>query len=137
MSVADYLEPLNPIIVDHNTVVRNHNVYTHLGCVLLRCMIGAAIISSNNGSNDVGMGWVIFCIIVAIIFASKYISYSSKNTVVWKTYLRTVISYSLAGAGIYNGYNKQAGLLVIVDALMGLQSRHMAFVASHIVKNSK
>jgi hypothetical protein len=54
--------------------------------------------------------------------------------VVWKVYLRTIIIYAIVGISIYHDKYNQAGLLVMVDAVMGLQSRHMAFIASHIAE---
>ena len=47
---------------------------------------------------------------------------------VWKVYLRTVLFYAIVFFLVTkyeNKYNNVAGTLIIVDALMGLQSRHM------------
>jgi hypothetical protein len=128
-----WLEPLDPNVIDYGTLSSNHNVYTHLGCVVLRCIIGGLIIFSQSyGNKKIKSMWIVLCAIVVIIFTSKYIAFSASNKVVWKTYLRTIITYSIAGACIYVNKYDHAGLLVIVDALMGLQSRHMAFIASNI-----
>lgn len=128
-----YLEPLNPNVIDYGTFSSNNTVYTHLGCVLLRCLLGGLIILSQSyGSKKIKSTWIVLCIIVVIIFTSKYITYSVLNRVVWKTYLRTIIAYSIAGTCLYVNRYDHAGLIIIVDALMGLQSRHMAFIASDI-----
>lgn len=44
----NWREPINPNIIDHTTIVKTHNVYTHLGCILLRCFIGTTIILSQD-----------------------------------------------------------------------------------------
>lgn len=133
-----WLEPLNSNVIDYGTVYTDHNVYTHLGCVLLRCVLGALIILTPSiGIQKFKKIWLVLCMVVFIIFASKYLSYSAQNKVVWKVYLRPIIIYALAGTCIYNDRFDQAGALFIVDALMGLQSRHSAFVCSHINEMNK
>lgn len=133
------LEPLNPNIVDNSTLIKStfhkdHNVYTHLGCVLLRCIIGLTLILhiSPDISSDIKRMLMLFCIIIIIIFSYKFIHNANNNIVVWKTYLRTVIAYSASLALIYKNKYDIAGTIIIIDALMGLQSRHMAFISSYI-----
>lgn len=76
--------------------------------------------------------WIVLCLGVVIMFAARFAKYSAMDQIVWKVYLRTVVAYATAGTLIYNNKYEYAGLLVIVDALMGLQSRHMAFVSTYI-----
>jgi hypothetical protein len=67
---------------------------------------------------------LIICLSVVSIFTYKYIILPN----VWKVYLRTVIVYLLVGLSnlVYKDkYSSVNGTLIIVDALMGLQSRHI------------
>jgi hypothetical protein len=56
------------------------------------------------------------------MFALKF----KNNSNTWKVYLRTTVAYATSALLINNKKNKEAGLLVIADALLGLQSRHTA-----------
>lgn len=133
-----WLEPIDPVVGDTHTVYHSHNIYTHLGCVLLRCIIGILIIwSQSRKSNKFKLGWIILCVLVVIIFLSKFISRAISNEAIWKVYMRTVLSYALAGFAIQHDRYDHAGMIVIVDALMGLQSRHTAFISSYITKQNK
>jgi Na+-transporting NADH:ubiquinone oxidoreductase subunit NqrB len=130
------LELLKSNIVDQNTIFKktfhkDHNVYTHLGCVLLRCVIGAIIILHTKNENTKQI-LMVFCMIIIIMFASKFINNSNNNIVVWKAYLRPVIAYSAALGLIYNDRYDLSGTIIIVEALMGLQSRHDSFISSYI-----
>lgn len=135
-------EPIDPNILDRTTIVKDHNVYTHLGCVLLRCAIGISLILSqtNLSSTNVDMRIIYlllsFCAIVVLWFGSKYIRLIKSNTVVWKAYLRNVIAYTVAGGLIYKKRFDLAGTIMIADALMGVQSRHMAHAMSYIKKDT-
>ncbi len=140
MSQAKYrAEPLDPVVIDPYTIRHDHTVYTHLGCVLLRCAIGGAMIASHTLADKwprvertMFCMWIVLCLGVVIMFAARFAKYSAMDQIVWKVYLRTVVAYATAGTLIYNNKYEYAGLLVIVDALMGLQSRHMAFVSTYI-----
>jgi len=133
------LEPLNPNIADNSTLMKStfhkdHNVFTHLGCVLLRCIIGLTIALNFNSNVDIETKQylMIFCGIIVLMFSYKFIHNANNNIVVWKTYLRTVIAYTVSLGLIYKNRYDLAGSIIIVDALMGLQSRHMAFISSYI-----
>jgi len=129
----NWREPLNPSIIDHTTIVKNHNVYTHLGCILLRCFIGTAIILSQDNKKFQNKwtqnGLIIACIITMIVFTTKH--FTKKNPL-WKVYLRTVIAYGLTALMIHKNKYDIAGTIIITDALLGLQSRHMAHIASYL-----
>ena len=58
--------------------------------------------------------------IIILGFSSKFMN----NSNTWKVYLRTVVAYSTALLFTYNDHYNEAGLVVITDALMGIQSRH-------------
>lgn len=122
-------------LIDMTTIIakqnRRHTEYTHLGCILLRILLGILIyykISIFKNYNFL----MFFYIMVLIAFSNKLIITKNKS---WKVYIRTLIFYSLniiintTDKYKYNKYYKQpnnlAGLFVIFDAIMGLQSRHI------------
>lgn len=122
-------------LIDMTTIIakqnRRHTEYTHLGCILLRILLGILIyykISIFKNYNFL----MFFYIMVLIAFSNKLIITKNKS---WKVYIRTLIFYSLniiintTDKYKYNKYNKQpnnlTGLFVIFDAIMGLQSRHI------------
>ncbi len=105
---------------DNTTMVKNHSTYSHLGCVILRCVLGVLVINKTIPTKIL----LILSLIIAIGFAYKY--FKLKN--VWKVFSRTVIVYAIIAILIlkYNDkYSTVYGILIIVDALMGLQSRHI------------
>lgn len=122
------LEPIDDKIVDHTTALYpKHNVFTHMGCVLLRTTIGLTLMRRNLSPN-IRMTIIRIIIIVIILFGSKYISHTVNQVQTWKVYPRMLITY-IASLYLISQHNEQAaGVLIIVDALMGLQSRHMASV---------
>jgi hypothetical protein len=95
-----------------------HPLKNYLVCIILRIILGLLIF------NNILSNIVIYILtsLILIIFLTKFIN--SKNS--WKVYERTIIIYSLIP---YLTYNKSdhnyAGLLIIFDALLGLQSRHI------------
>lgn len=108
-----------PEIYRDNTTSKNNTQYTHLGCVLLRIGLGSLIILNKIPSTII----LLICIVVVLFFLNKFLKL--KN--VWKVYLRTILVYTLIGiSSIFykEKYNQLSGLLIIVDSLMGLQSRH-------------
>lgn len=122
------LEPIDDKIVDHSTILYpHHNVFTHMGCVLLRTSIGITLMR-NNLSPKTRMSIIYVIIIALIFFGSKYLTQMSHQVLTWKVYPRMLISYSTALYLISQHKEQSAGLIIIMDALMGLQSRHMASV---------
>jgi hypothetical protein len=108
-------------IRDHTTIVKNHTWVSHFGCVLLRTIIGLLIA---NGTIPKG-AIVVLCVLIIVMFSYKFMF----NTGTWKVYLRTVMTYTaVATAQLANipNANTLSGTLVIIDALMGLQSRYTA-----------
>lgn len=65
---------------------------------------------------------IILSLIIVILFIYKF----QTNSKTWKVYLRTVASYSTIAYLLSIQKNKEAGIIAIVDALLGLQSRHTA-----------
>jgi hypothetical protein len=108
------------ILRDNTTIVKNHTLKTHIFCILLRIAIGLMIITNNISKRIIQ----ILSLFVVITFTYKFFKLSN----VWKVYLRTVLSYAVALFLVTkydDKYNNVAGTIIIVDALMGLQSRHI------------
>ena len=120
-------EPIADAIVDKSLILYpNHTIFTHLGCVALRCTLGVVLMHPQL-CRQKRIAFMLLIGVVILIFGYKYIK---QNAVVWKTYPRMLIAYSIALHLLYTGRPQYAGLLIIVDALMGVQSRHMASALS-------
>ena len=109
------------IFQDNTTIIKNHTMKTYIFCVLLRILLGLLIITNKLSKNKI----IILTILIILVFLQKYI----KLPLVWKVYLRTILTYTtvliLTTLNNNNNYNHISGTLIIVDALMGLQSRHI------------
>lgn len=125
-------EPIADELTDHGTILYpNHTVFTHLGCVLLRTFIGIKLISPEPKSDACLRNIIIIMIISMFIFGMKYFSHVIlRDTIYWKCYLRMLVAYSSALCLIFMGQQNFAGLIIITDALMGMNSRHTASVLS-------
>jgi hypothetical protein len=105
---------------DNTTIVKNHTLKTHMFCILLRIIIGLMIITDNLSKSIIQL----LSLFVIITFSYKFF----KLLDIWKVYLRTVLAYSIVlflVTKYNNKYNNIAGTIIIVDSLMGLQSRHI------------
>lgn len=108
-----------------------HTAYTHLFCILIRILIGLLIYYKYSIFKNYYF-IVILYILILLTFGNKL--YITKNRT-WKVYIRTIIFYSLniiinsLDKYKYKIYNNQprniTGLFIIMDAIMGLQSRHI------------
>lgn len=110
---------------------KHHTTSTHLGCVLLRLLLGLLLYFKVHFFKN-----ILFILIISILIIGffSYKLYITKNNT-WKVYIRTLIIYStiiiinLLDKYIYNTYDKQdrniSGILIIIDSIMGLQSRHI------------
>lgn len=116
--------------VDTTTVIKNHTILTHLPCILLRITIGLFLIFYIKNINKLYL--IIFFAIIVVMFSYKFFILPKT----WKNYLRTVLVYSiglivlsisLANENIISTETAGlvSGILLIVDALMGLQTRHI------------
>lgn len=108
-----------PEIFKDTTIVKKHTQYTHLVCVLIRMTLGSLIILNKIPSTLI----LLLSLFIIIVFLNKF--FKLKN--VWKVYMRTVLTYIFVLLFTYfykDKYYNLSGLLIIVDALMGLQSRH-------------
>ena len=123
-------EPIADEIVDKGlSYYPNHTVVTHLGCVVLRTMIGAALI--NPSLTPKRRQSIIFLLLMAmLVFGFKYTKMVMDDIIYWKSYLRMLVAYSAALYMISVKQENCAGVIVIVDALIGLQARHTASALS-------
>ncbi len=128
MSYAKYTMDIRPQFRDTFTWIPNHTALSHLGCVLLRCALGLVLLMEVGGQGMV-WGWIALCAAVVGFFASKLVL--TRNAT-WKVYTRTMLVYVLVAVLLYFEKRDVAGALIVVDALMGLQSRHMARLLSAI-----
>lgn len=122
---ATYLEKNKP-----SWLPEHHTQYTHLFCLLLRIFIGLSILQGKISTQSI----IILCIVILLFFGSKYIS----KTVYWKNYLKTLLTYSIILFLQYNNIenkNTISGLLIIVDALLGQQSRYISTNMSRSAPN--
>lgn len=125
---------LNSLLVDTTTVFykntgKGHPWYTYIWCVILRITIGLVILYVNADSINNNY-LAIYAFIVAFAFFAKFMSVSPT----WKIYLRTVLSYLIIVASYKQPQFKNiAGSMMIVDALMGLQSRLIQGNISRII----
>jgi hypothetical protein len=129
--ISSYLEPIADEIVDKKTArYPNHTIYTHLGCVLIRTLMGLILI--NAASNpQVRSAIIVIMILSLIVFGYKYLTRVVRDgDVMWKAYPRMLVAYSAATYLATTNRPEAAGIILIADALMGAQSRHMASVLS-------
>lgn len=121
----DYLNNNNiPERINDKTTIyyKNYNKYhplkNYLFCVIIRIILGL-IIYNNLLSKTV---IYILSILIIIVFLTKFIN----NNANWKVYERTILLYSLIPYFTYKNNNDISSLLIIIDAVLGLQSRHIA-----------
>lgn len=75
--------------------------------------------------------------IAVILFASKQMQLMFDNKkILWKSYTRMILSYSLAIYFIKSNRKNVAGLLVIIDALIAVQARHTASALSFAIQKN-
>lgn len=107
------------IFKDNSLIIKDYSHNAHLGCVLLRMTIGSLIILNKIPSNYI----LILSLFVIIDKSIRFFKLPN----VWKVYSRPVLIYTFVLIFTYlykEKYNHLSGTLIIVDALMGLQSRH-------------
>jgi len=107
------------ILRDKTTIIKNHTLKTYIFCVLLRISIGLLVIANKIPVTILQ----ILSIFVIVTFLLKFI----KIEKIWKNYLRTVLVYAIILFLITkykSRYIELAGLLIIFDSLMGLQTYH-------------
>lgn len=136
MSEKLQTEQLADNIVDHTTKIPNHPMMHHLECILLRCTI-AFILVIFHDHKYVKYAGLILCILVIILFGSKYLSFYKNDIITWKHYPTTIIAYVCASVFIALNKQELAGLLIIADALAASRMRHSAFISSYLLATTK
>ena len=108
----------------------NHTMLTHLGCVLIRTCMGVAL--TNPTLSHKARTRIIFIMLMAIfVFGMKYINkIVLEGNLMWKFYPRMIAIYSVALYLILKKRESLAGILVIVDAMIGFQTRHTSSVVT-------
>ncbi len=124
-------ERLNDLTTVFEKNKKHHTTLTHLGCVLLRILLGLLIYFKVKFFKNPIFLFILYTIIISL-FSYKLVI--TKNQT-WKVYLRTILLYliniiiNLLDKYKYKIYDNQirnvSGLLIILDGIMGLQSRHI------------
>jgi hypothetical protein len=109
-------------LIDKTTIYRKHTVWTHLFCVLLRIALGISVILNKTSSDFII--WLAYF----VIFTFGYKFLYNNNT--WKVYGRTMLIYTIVLFFI-NTNRDISGIFIIIDALMGFQSRHTATIINN------
>lgn len=109
---------------DSTTFLPNHTVWAHFVCVAIRCLVALYFWKVYEPDRD-RLAVTILCIAILFVFTYKYVFVKS-----WKVFARVVFVYSMVLSVLYTLSTEQAktiaGLLVVMDAMMGLQSRYTA-----------
>ena len=126
------LEILDNCLSDKTTIYKHHNIFTHLFCVLLRITIGLLLIFYKDKFNQNYL--LILFSLLSLGFLIKYLNVLVNNINIWKVYIRTSLIYGIGSYMIYKNKYEEAGILVIIDALMGLQSRHLSSAITNCKK---
>lgn len=113
----------------------NHTMLTHLGCVLLRVVLGIFIINSTDERMKSTLIRILF--IAIVVFGMKYIYLSTENITLWKFYPRMILSYATAIYLMNNNKFDLAGMLVILDTIIAFQSRHTTSVVTCGIKKKE
>ena len=114
---------------DNTTIIKNHSLKTYIFCILLRIVIGLLLVTNNMPKRIIQ----ILSLFIIVTFTYKFF----KIEHIWKVYLRTVLTYAVVLFLVtkYNDtYYNVAGTIIIIDALMGLQSRHIFEQIGYVMK---
>lgn len=108
---------------DNTTYLKDsHNVLTHMCCISIRTLFGLSLIYKDSANNDNNKNKTIYrvFILTIFIFLMKYIFV----TETWKCYLRTATALIVSFSLVLNKKTETAGIIIIADALMSIQSRY-------------
>ncbi len=135
-----YNEPIDDDIVDKTTALYpNHSLYTHMFCIGIRVLSGVALFNTKTAPNandcmvlarskQKQKKVAIFLIVMVLLFFGfKFFNIMVSGTnLIWKTYLRMLVGYVAVLYFVSKNRTDLAGLLMISDAMMAIQSRHLA-----------
>lgn len=113
-------------LIDTTTLIPNHSVYGHFFCILIRCLVALFyLMDYDNHYKKLHTLFLGVFVALTVFFVYKY--YTTKT---WKVYARSVLTLVLVLVLLQVVPNDRgktvAGTLLIVDAMMGLQSRYIA-----------
>lgn len=108
---------------DNNlAATKNHSSMIYIFCIIIRIIFGVLVYY-----NKIPL-YIIYIVAAFIIsaFAFKFLKNVNDDNKTWKNYIRCVINYMLVI--VFTKFNipdnnNVGGLIIIVDALMGQQSR--------------
>lgn len=107
---------ITPRLRDNNTIFKNHSKWTHLVCIFFRSALGFYIISNPQFNEKL----LLLFIAIILIFSIKLLTTST-----WKGYMKTVYAYTAAYRFATMGLKDYAGLIIIFEAMLSIQSRHI------------
>lgn len=110
---------------------KRHNLYTYIICILFRIILGLLIYYKISIFKKYYSIIALYLLTLTIAITKLYLT--KNNT--WKVYIRTILIYIINiiinsldkyNYKIFNSQTRNVtGILVILDALMGLQSYHI------------
>lgn len=106
----------------------NHTQFTHMGCVLIRVVMG--LLLASNICQKTRTTIIFIMTMVLIAFAIKYLNVFSEDLTLWKFYPRMLVAYSSALYLLHQKKDGLAGIVIIADALIGFQSRYTTSLLS-------
>lgn len=126
------MEPISSKLLDDSLVFKHHNGITYIPCILLRTAIGTSLLAPKVSIRHRRIISIILLVAI-VIFASKYIfQVLIRKKVLWKNYPRFVLTALVSLFLLNTGRESFAGILLIVDAMMGSDSRHVAYIVSQM-----
>ena len=102
------------------TTKYSHNQYTQIPCILIRICLGILLILNADAYEQ----YRTLFIILVIGFSIKSFYLWMKNIKTWKGYSRMIITYLASMCLLSQGKHEAGGTLIIVDALISMQSRY-------------
>lgn len=127
---------LLPELEDKTTIYykhygKAHPWYTHLMCVILRIIIGLIILNIDSVTDNMVL---VYSTVVMLTFLYKF-AFAPPS---WKVYIRTVLLYIIVIANYKNkDFKKIAASAVILEAIMGMQSRFVQANMSRAILSQK
>lgn len=115
-----------PSLVDTTTLLENHSEYSHFQSAIIRCLLGLYVLLKYEERFWERIVLTILLTSLLVFFVYKYIVINKT----WKVYARVILTLTLAIFLLWFAKKETAkvvvGTLLFVDAMMGIQSRHIA-----------
>ena len=120
--MIDRLTDTTTYTYKHN---RKYSNQIYVFCIILRIILGICIF--NNIIPDIAI-YILFGLFIAI-FSFKYHIFNKRNINTWKNYPRNIMSYVLVILFTILNKDKKVnnigGLILILDTLIGFESRNI------------